>query len=201
VLETPWVPVLTIAFLATGLLCTGALVIRRRATAGAGELSDNDLIDINHSAMSAAMILMAWVMMEGVVAWAQIAIFAICAVSLLPAYRRAGGAPERVGLLGHIGMNVAMIWMLAAMPTLMSEMATGDGSGSGHSHGAGGSGAAPMPTPAWADATNAVFVALSVAAALWWLYRAATTAGHRLHQVSYAVMAAGMGTMLLVMNG
>ncbi|MFY1692904.1 DUF5134 domain-containing protein [Plantactinospora sp. WMMB782] len=150
--------------------------------------------------MSVAMILMAWVMVEGVVAWAQVAIFAILALSLLPAFLRARGAVERVDLLGHAAMDVAMIWMLAAMPTLMSEMAIGGG-GSGHSHGGGDSASAPTATPMWADIVNVGFVVLAAGTALWWLYRAATAAGHRLHRASYATMAAGMGTMLLLMNG
>ncbi|MFC8850079.1 MULTISPECIES: DUF5134 domain-containing protein [unclassified Micromonospora] len=187
-------------FLVTGLVCAGGLLIRRRGTVGDRELSDVDLVHINHGVMSAAMILMLWVMVEGVVAWAQVAIFAILALSLLPAYRRARAASSRVDLLGHVGMAVAMIWMLAAMPTLMSEMATGGG-GAGHSHGGGSSATAPTATPMWADVVNVGFVVLAAGTALWWLYRAATGAGHRLHLASYAAMAGGMATMLVLMNG
>jgi hypothetical protein len=199
VLETPWVPVLTIVFLLTGLVCAGDLVIRRRGVPREQAFSDAELIDINHCVMSAAMILMVWLMVDGVFAWAQVAIFGILAFALLPAYLRARGASERVDVLGHVSQNVAMIWMLAAMPILMSEM--GVGGGSGHSHGVAAAGATPTPTPAWADVTNVVFVALSVTGALWWLYRAARpTSGHRLHQLTCAVMGAGMATMLLLMN-
>ncbi|MFY1635523.1 DUF5134 domain-containing protein [Solwaraspora sp. WMMB335] len=199
-LETPWVPVLTIVFGLTGLICVGDLVIRRRGVPRDQAISDAELVDINHAVMSAAMILMAWLMVVGVVAWAQVAIFAILALALLPAYRLARSISERVDVLGHITQNLAMIWMLAAMPTLMSEMAIGGGSG--HSHGGAASGAVPTATPVWADMVNVAFVGLTAIGALWWLYRAAmTTSGHRLHLLSYAGMGAGMGTMLLLMNG
>jgi len=198
VLETPWVPVLTIVFLLTGLVCVGDLVIRRRGVPRDQAFSDAELVDINHCVMSVAMILMAWLMVDGPVAWAQVAIFGILVLALLPGYGRARGTSERVDVLGHVTQNLAMIWMLAAMPTLMSEL--GVGGGSGHAHGVAAAGAEPTPTPAWADMTNVVFVALSTAGALWWLYRAATTSGHRLHLLSYGVMSAGMATMLLLMN-
>ncbi|MFY1699979.1 DUF5134 domain-containing protein [Solwaraspora sp. WMMA2101] len=197
-LETPWVPVLTIVFLLTGLVCVGDLAVRRRGVSREQAFSDAELIDINHAVMSAAMILMAWLMVDGVFAWAQVAVFGILAFALLPAYLRARGTSERVDVLGHVTQNVVMIWMLAAMPTLMSEM--GIGGGSGHVHGVAAAGATPTPTPAWADLTNVVFVVLSAAGALWWLYRAATTSNHRLHLLSYGVMSAGMATMLLLMN-
>ncbi|WFE30927.1 DUF5134 domain-containing protein [Micromonospora sp. WMMD975] len=191
---------LTAVFLATGLVCAAGLLIRRRGSAGDRELTDVDLVDISHGVMSAAMILMLWVLVEGVVAWAQVAIFAILALSLLPAYRRARATSGRVDLLGHMAMGVAMMWMLAAMPTLMSEMAAG-GTGSGHSHGGGNAAAGPTATPMWADVVNVAFVVLAAGTALWWLYRAATVAGHRLHLASYAAMAGGMATMLVLMNG
>ncbi|NHW87729.1 hypothetical protein HA066_25290, partial [Escherichia coli] len=50
------------------------LVVRRRAVSRDQPFSDEELIGINHGVMSAAMILMAWVMVEGAVAWAQIAV-------------------------------------------------------------------------------------------------------------------------------
>jgi hypothetical protein len=183
-----------------GLVCTGALVVRRRASSSDQGLSDEDLVDINHGVMSAAMVLMLWLMTEGVVAWAQIAIFAILAVALLPAYQRARGTMDRVDLVSHAGQDLAMIWMLAAMPILMSEIAGGAGSG-GHSHGGGGTSAIATATPAWADAVNIMFVVVAAATAGWWLYRTVTARGHRLHLLSYTTMAAGMATMLLLMNG
>ncbi|MFV2018169.1 DUF5134 domain-containing protein [Micromonospora sp. LOL_023] len=183
----------------TGLVCVGDLVIRRRGVPREQAFSDAELIDINHCVMSAAMILMVWLMVDGVFAWAQVAIFGILAFALLPAYLRVRSTSERVDVLGHVTQNVAMIWMLAAMPILMSEMAIGGGSG--HSHGVAAAGAVPTPTPAWADTVNVVFVVLSGTGALWWLYRAARpTSGHRLHLLSYSVMSAGMATMLLLMN-
>lgn len=198
-IATPWALALTLVFVLTGLVCAGALVIRRRAAAGDQGLSDEDLIDVNHGVMSAAMILMLWLMTDGVVAWAQIAIFAILAVALLPVYQRAAGTTARVDLVSHAGQDLAMIWMLAAMPVLMSEMAGGAGGG-GHSHGGSDAGAVPTATPAWADAVNIGFVVIATATAGWWLYRTLTATGHRLHLLGYAAMAAGMATMLLLMN-
>ncbi len=196
----PWAVALTLVFVLTGLVCVGALVGRRRGAVSSDQgLSDEDLIDVNHGVMSAAMILMLWLMTDGVVAWAQVAIFAILAVALLPAYQRARGAVARVDLVSHAGQDLAMIWMLAAMPTLMSELAGGSGGG-GHSHGGGDSGAVPTATPVWADTVNIVFVVAAAATAGWWLYRTVTTKSHRLHRLGYAVMAAGMATMLLLMN-
>ncbi|MCZ7418653.1 MULTISPECIES: DUF5134 domain-containing protein [unclassified Micromonospora] len=190
---------MTVVFLLTGLVCVADLVVRRRAVSRDQPFSDEELVGINHGVMSAAMILMVWVMVEGAVAWAQIAVFAILALALLPAYRRTRHASDRADLVSHAAMDVAMIWMLAAMPTLMSELGTG-GAGGGHSHGGGASGGVPVPTPAWADTVNIAFVVLAAATALWWLYRTMTASRHRLHSLSYSVMAAGMGTMLLLMN-
>ena len=36
---------------------------------------------------------------------------------------------------------------------------------------------------------------------LWWLYRLFASRHHRLHATCHTVMAAGMGVMLVLMNG
>ena len=46
-----------------------------------------------------------------------------------------------------------------------------------------------------------LFVALSAATMLWWLFRLIRSGHHRLHATCHAVMAAGMGVMLVLMNG
>mgnify|MGYP004171193529 CR=1 FL=1 len=71
--------------------------------------------------------------------WAQIALFAIFALALLSALARAHGFPHRVELVGHVVLNAAMIWMLAAMPLLMAGMDMGgDGGSAGGLGGVGG---------------------------------------------------------------
>lgn len=199
---SPWDLILTIVFVITGLICLGDLIARRAGRPARSEgLADEELIDINHAVMSAAMILMTWVMVIDAATWAQIALFAIFALALLPALSRADGFAPRVETLGHIVLNAAMIWMLAAMPLLMAGADMGGGGGSAHAgHHDGGDGPMLMATPVWADVVNAVFIIACIAGMLWWLYRAVAARGHRLHALCHALMAAGMGLMLWLMN-
>lgn len=203
-LASPWDIVLTLAFTFTGLVCILDLVRRDlRTGTEAGTLSDTDVVDVTHAVMSGAMILMIWVTVWDAVTWAQMILFAIFALALLPTFGRTRGLPGRVDLVGHIGLDAAMIWMLAAMPLLMAGAGTaGSGSVAGHEgHGGGTTGPALAATPGWADVVNAGFVVLCAAALVWWLYRFVTVRAHRLHRFCHLVMAAGMGTMLLLMNG
>lgn len=202
-LTSPWDLVLTIAFVFTGVVCVGSFAARHRSAARGPDLSDEDVVDLSHGIMSAAMILMIWVVTSGVVTWAQIGVFAVLAVGLLLGYRSARAGAHRTDLAVHVLLNVAMIWMLAAMPLLMAGMTPGGSSGHGaHAeHGGGGSGMAiPTSTPSWVEVVNFAFVALCAAGALWWVYRLVTAHGHRLHTVCHVVMAAGMGTMLVLMG-
>lgn len=201
-IESPWDLTLTVVFLVTGLICLGDLIARRIGRPARTEgLADEELIDINHAVMSAAMILMTWVAVLDAVTWAQIALFAIFAFALLPALTRAHGFPHRAELVGHIVLNAAMIWMLAAMPLLMAGMDMGGDGGSAHAgHHGGGDEMALMATPVWADVVNVAFIVACTVGALWWLYRAAAVRGHRMHALCHALMAAGMGTMLWLMN-
>jgi hypothetical protein len=57
-----------------------------------------------------------------------------------------------------------------------------------------------MATPVWADVVNAAFIVACALGAAWWLYRAAVARGHRMHALCHALMAAGMGAMLWLMN-
>lgn len=202
VIASPWDIILTVVFLATGVICLGDLVARRaRRAPGVEGLADEELIDINHAVMSAAMILMVWVAVLDTVTWAQIALFAIFALALIPGFRRAHGLPHRVDLAGHIVLNVAMIWMLAAMPLLMAGMDMAGDEGSAHAdHHGSGEEMGLMATPAWADVVNAAFVIVCIVGAVWWLYRAVVAKEHRLHALCHALMAAGMGAMLWLMN-
>lgn len=195
---------LTVAFAFTGLYCLGHLVAsRRRTLAGTGPrtLTDGEVVDLNHGIMSAAMILMTWVVVSDAFLWTQVALFAILAASLLLNWVRAGSTVHRIDVVTHILLDLAMIWMLAAMPLLMAELAAGGG---GHDHHGGHHGVAeavlPAVTPLWADIVNGGFVVISVAVCLWWIGRLVTGSGHRWHAACHAVMAGGMGVMLLAMN-
>ena len=156
------------------------------------------------NSMDAAMIWMAWSMESEFALWAQAGLFTVLTIALLPSIRRGETAAQRVDLVGHVLLNAAMVWMLAAMPLLMAGMgmshAPEAGMTTGHETVADG-GLTLMSTPAWADAINACFVVLSVAAFGWWAYRFIASRHHRLHVACHATMAAGMAAMLLLMNG
>lgn len=201
-IATPWDLILTVVFVVTGVICLGDLIARRIGrTANGGRLEDEELIDINHVVMSAAMILMTWITVLDAVTWAQIALFAIFAFALLPALTRPDGFPRLVELVGHIMLNTAMIWMLAAMPLLMAGMGMGgDGESTDAGHHGGGDEMGLLATPVWADVVNVAFIIACAAGALWWLYRSALTRGHRTHALCHALMAAGMAAMLWLMN-
>lgn len=212
-IAAPWDLIFTVLFAATGLYCLIDLVRGLRARGRGGALDPDVVIDVTHVIMSAAMILMVWVNITEVVLWTLAVLFAILAVALVPAFRSAADRARRLDLAGHVTLDVAMIWMLAAMPLLMAGMGSGTGEMSGMDQMAGmadmsaggeaGDGGMMMTTatPLWADLVNVAFVVLSAAAALWWLARAVRTSGHhRGHFVCHTGMAAGMAAMLVVMN-
>ncbi|SIT72274.1 DUF5134 domain-containing protein [Microbacterium sp. RU33B] len=198
-LTSPWDLILTALFAATGIWCAIDLIAHRpHARSSDGTLTQHTLIDVNHLVMSAAMIVMIWTSVIDAATWAQVIVFAIFALALVPGLLAKTATRERVSLAAHVGLNAAMIWMLAAMPLLMAGMEMGHDGSSGHHHG-GGSEMMATATPAWADVVNLLFVALSAAAAVWWLV-ALFGRRRRLHDLCYAAMAAGMALMLLVMN-
>lgn len=201
-IASPWDIILTAVFAFTGAVCLGHLIAHRaRGLDDRSELSRGELVDINHGVMSLGMILMIWVSVQDVVTWAEIALFAILALSLLPGFRSRTSATLRIDIIGHIFLDLAMIWMLAAMPLLMAGMGMRSGGHAGHEgHGGGGEGEMLAATPEWADLVNSAFVVVCAVAALWWIYRVSTSPGHRLHATCHAVMAAGMGVMLVLMN-
>jgi hypothetical protein len=180
-----------VAFVLTGTPGIWILVVRP------GSLGET-VLHINHTLMSAAMILMIWVIVGEVAVWAQVALFAALTLALVTVLRRPGDLACRADLAGHLALNAAMIWMLAAMPLLMaSTHATGVGGHAGHT---GTAAVAPAGhAPGWAVAVNSVFIAVCVAWVVWWLLRAAAARGHRLPAVGHGLMAAGMGTMLVLM--
>lgn len=196
---------LTVVFGYTGLSCVLSLLSsrRREATTGSRTLVDQQFLDVNHVIMSAAMILMTWSVIGGAVLWIQVALFSVLALSLLPSWTRADTVVDRVDVAGHIFMDLATVWMLAAMPLLMAGMR--DGSGSAHrdhlSHGVHN---LEMPasatTPGWADAVNVGLVAVCVATVAWWAVRATNGPRYRRHSAYHASMAGAMGVMLIAMN-
>ncbi|MFI5623043.1 DUF5134 domain-containing protein [Nocardioides sp. NPDC051685] len=198
--DPPWDLLLTVAFVLTGTSGIWTLVV----CPGSG---GQTVLHVNHTVMSATMILMIWVILRDVAVWAQVAVFVILTLALLPALRRTSSRARRADVVGHLALNAAMIWMLAAMPLLMTNAhadgphTAGIAGHAGHS----GSVAALPPTaaaaaaPGWAILVNSLFVAACAAGLIWWLLRAAAVREHRLPALGHGLMATGMGTMLLLM--
>lgn len=196
---------LTIAFSLTGLYCLVHLLFSRARKAATlpGPLTDEEVVDITHVIMSVAMIAMTWVMIGDVLLWAQVALFVMLSMSLIVRMARSSDSVARVDLSGHVLLNVAMIWMLAAMPLLMAGPGHDVGSrGSAHGGlGAEGMEAPLAATPGWADVVNVGFVVASGVVAAWWLARVASKRSqHRWHQACHAVIAMAMAVMLVTMN-
>ena len=193
--DPPWDLLLTVAFVLTGTSGIWTLVV----CPGPG---GQTVLHVNHTAMSAAMILMIWVIVRDAAAWTQVALFAILTLALLTELRRASDRARRTDLVGHLSLNAAMIWMLAAMPLLMTDAHAAGTHTAGHA-GHSGAAAALPPTaaaaPGWAIMINSLFVAACAAGVIWWLLRAAAVREHRLPALGHGLMATGMGTMLLLM--
>lgn len=203
----PWNIILTIAFLFTGVVCLIDLLPRLvQARREKGAFDGEILVDVNHILMSAAMIWMSWSMESELALWIQVAVFALLTIALVSLLRLARSTTARIDLAGHLGLNAAMIWMLAAMPLLMADMDMGHDALSGmNEHGQmpmGDIETAPiMETPVWADVVNMIFVAFSATTMLWWLYSLLRRRHHRVHTTCHTVMATGMAAMLILMNG
>ncbi|MDN5727336.1 MAG: DUF5134 domain-containing protein, partial [Propionibacteriales bacterium] len=148
--------------------------------------------------MSAAMIWMTWVAIGNVLLWALAALFVVLILSLVPSWRKATSLGDRLNVLGHVLLDLAMIWMLLAMPLLMAGMGHGDGSGMGAAMDM----EMPMPgTPVWADVVNLGFVVICGIAAVWWLAQVVRDPRHRWHSACHVLMSVAMGVMLVAMNG
>ena len=187
--DPPWDLLLTVAFVLTGTAGIWILVVCPPS-------GTETVLHLNHAVMSVAMILMIWVIVSDVAVWAQVALFVVLALALLPALKRARDGARRADLVGHLGLNAAMIWMLAAMPLLMADA----GGLEGHTgHGSAVATAPAAHPPGWAIAVNSLFVAVCAAGVLWWLVRATAVRDHRLPAIGHGLMAAGMGTMLVLL--
>lgn len=198
-LTSPWNLILTALFAATGASCVVGLVAHRtRPHAADAALTPRTIIDVNQLLVSAAIVLMIWVTPFDAVIWAQVAVFAIFGMALLPDLVGAARAAGRISLLGHLIVNAATIWVLLAMPLLMAKT-TNDPASSGHHHGGEGA-ATQMGTPLWADIVNWLFVGLTAGAALWWIVALISHRSRQVRSIRYASVAAGMAVMLIVMN-
>ncbi|MGO2110321.1 MAG: DUF5134 domain-containing protein [Pseudoclavibacter sp.] len=202
-IESPWSFLLTVVFVGTGIFCLVTLVAGRLGPdTRRAPMSDAEVVHAGHGIMSVAMVAMVWVMSNDVVSWTQIAVFAILTLALIPTLARAQSARVRVEIVAHMTLNLAMIWMLWAMPLLMAGSMTHDAGGAhaGHEgHGA-ASGTTLTETPAWADVTNGAFVGLSIAATAVFAVSAVASKGHRTHAICHVAMGAGMAVMLVLMN-
>jgi hypothetical protein len=201
-LTAPWNLILTVVFGFAGAYCLVRLIAHRPPPgAPRGPVIESTAIHLMHLVMSAGMIAMCWLMsLPAVSNWAQIMVFTVLALVLVPGLWKAPLPARRLDLAGHIWLAAAMVWMIAAMPLLMAGMGRDEAS-AGHGAGSGEAMEMIMTTPFWVDIVNGVFVAGSAAIALWWAYRAATIRGDRLHALCHCLMAAGMAAMLLLMNG
>lgn len=208
VIETPWSFALTAIFLATAVLCALQLAHSRDASAGDSRARSrrdgaiSTAVHLNHLVMSLAMLLMVWLPVGAVGTWVQVVIFALFGLLMLSGLPSEASANARIGLSSHVLLNVAMIWMLLAMPLLMGH-ARGDSDGANAAHhGDVPDDAMAMETlapPAWASGVNYAAVALSALIALWWTTRLLREPGHRLHTACHLLMAGGMYLMLALM--
>ncbi len=202
----PWSPALSAVFVVTGVVCVLHLAQSLRAVAGVHVHHDHDVpvgtaVHVDHLVMSLAMLLMIWRPVGTAGTWVQSVVFTAFAALMLVSVSRAHDAVQRVDLLGHVVLNAAMVWMLAAMPLLMGQpMSTPSDPHAAHHGGSMDTMAMQLtPTPAWAAVANGVVIAISVLVALWWLVRLARDRGHRLHAGCHLLMGAGMASMLALM--
>lgn len=203
-IDGPWNLILTILFVSTAAVCAFDILVRLRHPRTGPRPEGDVFVDVNHILMSAAMIWMSWSMESELALWLQVALFAGLTIGLALLLPRAVTTMQRLDLGGHIALNAAMIWMLAAMPLLMAEMSTEHAGsmdpGMDTTMGDGGHLTQLTETPIWAGTVNIGFILLSAAIALWWSHRARTMKRHRLHASCHAAMGAGMAAMLILMN-
>lgn len=207
-IESPWSFVLTAIFLVTAALCALHLAQSRRASAavttGSVHASHHGpvatAVHVNHLVMSLAMLLMVWRPVGTAGTWIQVALFALFGAVMLLGLPAVHGVSERVGVVSHVVLNAAMIWMLLAMPLLMGHAMGGSADAHAGHHGSGGGDEMEKaPTPTWAEVVNWGAVVFSAVVAAWWLVRLYRDPAHRAHSACHLLMAAGMALMLALM--
>ena len=188
----------TAPLLIAAVLVAGFLVARRLSTVGRrAPLGVDDVLDLHWLAVAGAVVLMAWTAVIDAVTFGQIALVAVFVVALGMLVREARDRGQRCDVLGHGLLSLATIWMLVAMPFLMTgdvahtDPHAGHAGHEGHDHGA-----AVAAAPAWAAIGNAVAIGLCGVVAVWFLVRAFTASGRRLRSVADAVLAACLGRTL-----
>ena len=201
----PWAIVLTVVFAATGGYCAWSWLSRvvsggKNRPAALPEVAT----DLNHAVMSLLMITMIWpTLVSGTVGLqVQSVIFGLFAVTQTALAIRSPNRGARLDYVSNVVLNLAMIWMLLAMPWLMGASGSGDDGGAHAEHGGSGAGAAgeAMVAPSWVEPVNFIVIGLSFAVAAWWVWRGIRgSPGHRLHAACHALCGLGMGTMLVLM--
>lgn len=127
--------VLTIVFAATGLYS----LVRFAALVSGAEADGDRVAELAHLLMSIAMIAMTWAYSGGPATGSgilQIVVFGLIGLWFLT--RVAGHGHGRIESAYHFVMAAAMVWMVAAMPVLMSgsgevmKMSAGNGTHGDH---------------------------------------------------------------------
>lgn len=96
-------------------------------------------------------------------------------------------------------MNLGMVWMLMAMPSLMPATMDMPGMAMGHKHHRGSINDL-TGLHAWAALFSWVVAGLLALATVWWLVRVARAHGHRLVCGCHGLSCAGMAAMLALMT-
>ncbi|WP_427893411.1 DUF5134 domain-containing protein [Kribbella sp. GL6] len=174
---------LTVVFALSGLYCLW------RVAAGRGQGIET-VVDVNHILMSPAMLLMLWLPSTPGITWLQIALFSALALVFFRHLAGVEGVTARTGALLHGGMNLGMVWMLAAGTVGMAAMSGMSGM-SGMDH-------AGQQT--WTGLLSWSVVGLLLLSAAWWLARVARAGGHRLLCCCHALTTGGMAAMLALMT-
>ena len=168
----------TVVFALTGLYSS----VRLSELARGVDRSGSRVAEASHLLMSLAMIAMAWgwtgdpASPTGVL---QIVVFGLFGIWFLARLALPVGDHSRATEGYHLVANAAMVWMVAAMPQIMSSGAP-DGAGTTGTAGMPGMGgmsgpvaAAPTPpsTPSWVVAVSVVLAVLLLAGAVLWATR------------------------------
>jgi hypothetical protein len=200
VLAAPWDWILTVLFASTGVYCLWHL----SASWDRSTSRPDRAVDVLHTVMSVSMIAMIWFPTGSVGTWVQIVAFGVVSL-VIAGYASAKAVPAgvRVDLGIHVLLAGAMVWMLAAMPLMMSGIPAPGAGGGGHD----GHGATSVPdaaavsaeAPAWVLLVTWALVVLCVIAMGWWVYRFSRERTHRSHVMCHIGMALGMGVMLALM--
>lgn len=166
-------------------LVTGAYSVVRLAALASGVYPSVDrAAELSHVVMSVAMIAMTWGWSGGPASPSgvlQVGFFGLVGLYFLTGAVRGHRALPASGY--HLVMALAMVWMVATMPLLMgaggSSGAAMEGMPWMTSRGSGATVAAGPGAHPWVLPVSLVFVALLVAAALFWASRAVKRPGAR----------------------